>query len=120
MAEFLSDAWLEDLGSQLRPVTLDIDLRVGVVVHRQDVTTEYQVRLGPDGTSVVRDAIEPAALTLILDEEAAAELREQRATPRDLLFEGRLKLRGDVGLLLEQTRPLEVLRDGTHPTMRSR
>ena len=106
MAEFLSDEWIAALDAAARAapeLAVDEVLVVEQVVHLGDGrAVRYQVRFGPDGTSVdhVPDAPDGSAdVVLVTDRATAWSLQQGELRAQDAFARGRLKVRGRPELL---------------------
>jgi hypothetical protein len=103
MAEFLSDEWIAALDTAARA---DRELRIeGRLVVEQVVRASdgpdqsYQVRFGPDGTSVSPGRAALADVVLVTDRETAWALHRGARRTQDAFASGDLKLRGRPELL---------------------
>jgi predicted lipid carrier protein YhbT len=96
---FLSDEWIEALGEAAAKASPAPDARVAIRQVVGDIS--WTVRVADGAVSVDRD--DTADLTLHADAETAAALARGELAAADALAAGRLRLSGDLSVLLDAT-----------------
>ena len=107
MARFLTQAWIDALneaaaGHAMPPLSLTLRHLIGEVI--------YVVRVEDGG---VRASLEdaPADVTFVEDYETAAAIARGELAPQQAVMSGRLKVTGDVSVLLRHADALRAVED---------
>jgi SCP-2 sterol transfer family len=115
MAVFLSDAWLDAMGEAADaapPVAPDLDLVVQQVVSGVDGSTvAWYVAVQGGAVAVGRGCHESPSITFTLDAATAAGIQSGQQSAQAAFMAGRLRVGGDVRVLLEQQSALQQLDD---------
>ncbi len=115
MALFLSDAWLDALGEAAEaapPAAPEIDLVVQQVVSTEDGSTvAWYVAVHGGTVSVGRGCHESPSITFTLDASTAAGIQSGGQSAQAAFMAGRLRVGGDVRVLLDQQQALQQLDD---------
>jgi putative sterol carrier protein len=114
VAVFLSDEWIEELAAAAAKATPAPHARVAIRQVVGDVA--WTVRVADGAVSVDRD--EAADLTLHTDAATAAALARGELATADALAAGRLRLSGDLSVLLDSAAGLAGL-DAAYAEVRS-
>jgi hypothetical protein len=109
VVQYLSDEWMTEAAAALEPVTLEVGADSGDV---EDVVVQYEVTAAPGGKAAYalvlsgdHLALEPggrkdATASFTLDYQVAAEIARGELSPQAAFMQGRLKLGGDVMVLV--------------------
>ena len=114
MTEFLSPEWFHSLEARLATITLgtrgEPGLRLGqIVTGAPEGTVSYTICLGAgEAGTLERDSVETAQVVLVEDHESARSI-VNGYPPAALLAEGKIKVRGDVNVLLGASTELSAL-----------
>ena len=114
MTEFLSPEWFCSLQTRLETITVgspgERGLRLGqIVTGTPKGTVSYTICLGAgEPGTLVRDSIETAQVILVEDHESARSIVSGMPAAA-LLAEGKIKVRGDVNVLLGASAELAAL-----------
>jgi hypothetical protein len=119
VAEFLSEMWLHDLDDAVRAsatvsvlAPLAIEQVVSGVPGRGEV--RYRIRVDSDGARVTTaDASEPPDVRLSTDYDTAVAIASGRENAQIALARGRLRLGGDIEVLIRRADALGALEDAT-------
>lgn len=109
---YLSDQWMQRADSALTGLQpLSTDLSIGfVVVGGPEGQRSYTLRLGPD-TVGIQPGTDDAGVTMTLDWEVATGIAQGAGSAQRAFLDGRLKIGGDVGLLLGHQKELADIDD---------
>lgn len=109
---YLSDQWIRRADSALTGLhPLATDLAVGfVVLGGPEGKRSYTLRLGPD-TVGLQSGTDHAGVTMTLDWEVATEIAQGEGSAQRAFLDGRLKIGGDVGMLLGHQKELADIDD---------
>ncbi len=115
VAEFLSDAWFEQLAAAARTSSVDPDLRLVI----QQVIPD-----GPDGTEVVyvvsaadgvvavrRGRVDAPDITFTQDRATAEAIHRGQLSAQSAFIDGRLRLGGDLRAVIERAGSLVAVHD---------
>ncbi len=130
MDAFGTAAWVERLNAALVNLSATVGADDGLVAREGTFTVLEEIRGGPDGDlhlllRAVDGAVrlelaggddelpddERADVTLVLDFDDAVRLADGTLTPAAALTEGRVKVRGDLGVLVAGQRILAAAQD---------
>lgn len=114
MAELLTDEWIAALAAAAGSATVDPDLRLVVqqVVTQPDGTRfEYALRLADGEASVVAGRVDDADITFTQDRETAVAIATAQLSAQAAFMAGRLRVGGDLQMVLERARDLTELDD---------
>ena len=117
--EFLSEIWLRDLDAAVRAsatvavlAPMEIEQVVSGVPGRGEV--RYRIRIDPEGARVTTEAAdEPPDLRLSTDYDTAVAIASGRENAQIALARGRLRLGGDIEVLVRRAGALGALDDAT-------
>lgn len=118
MADFLSDAWVEELDAAARRAT-QIPQEVRLVVQQvvtdgpagDDREVAYAVHLREGTASVTPGHAEGADVTFTQDRATAAAIARGELSAQAAFLEGRLRVGGDLRAALEQARAMAAISD---------
>jgi len=127
MARFLSAEWLDQVAAaahddeELRAATTGVSLTVQqVVTGGPDGDVAWHVRLGDGRVEIASGRAPDADVVITQSHETATAVSRGGLSPAEAFASGRLKLGGQVGLLVRHQRAFEQLgvaltavRDGT-------
>lgn len=118
MVQYLSDEWLDEADAALRAdgglagVTADLDLTVAYeVTGTPDGKRSYAVAFGGGPVTVVRPAPSDAQVSFSLDYDTAAAIARGDLSAQAAFMQGRLKLGGDVNVLIRDGAALDGVAD---------
>jgi hypothetical protein len=115
MALFLSDAWLDAMGvaaESAPPVAPELDLVVQQVVSTDGgPTVAWYVAVREGAVAVGRGCHESPSITFTLDAATAAAIQSGRQSAQAAFMAGRLRVGGDVRVLVDQQHALQHLDD---------
>lgn len=119
MPEFLSEMWLRDLDAAVQAsatvavlAPVEIEQVVSGVPGRGDV--RYRIRIDSGGARVTTaEASEPPDLRLSTDYDTAVAIASGRENAQIALARGRLRLGGDIEVLIRRADALGALEDAT-------
>ena len=113
MARFLSPEWIDALDSAARQAAVPADVRLTIqqIVTDGDTDVRYHLVLGDGRIRVRAGETSDADVTLVQSRDVAAALSRGELNAQQALEAGRLKLRGDIGHLARQGKPLTALSD---------
>lgn len=117
MVQYLSDEWMTEAAAALAAAPAPVDGDAEVVVLQYDVTAapggkrSYALRF--DGTGIALDpgAHKDASASFTLDYDVAAQIAQGQLSAQAAFMQGRLKLGGDVMVLVRQHALLDGLDD---------
>jgi putative sterol carrier protein len=116
MARFLSAEWLEQVAAaahddeELRAATAGVSLTVQqVVTGGPDGDVAWHVRLGDGKVDIASGRAPDADVVITQSLETATAVSRGGLSPADAFASGRLKLGGQVGLLVRHQRAFEQL-----------
>jgi hypothetical protein len=115
VVRFLSPEWIEALGDavrsndDLRRATAGVTLTVEQHVTDVDGDVVYHVVLDDGSVAVGRGAAEHADVTFVQDRSTATAIGTGAATAQDAFMDGRLRVSGDVPLLIRSKDALSGL-----------
>jgi putative sterol carrier protein len=122
MVQYLSDEWLQEAGAALAK-----DPTLAAAAADLDLTIQYEVSGGPGGARAYgirfdhgSSGIEPgkhddAPVSFTLDYDTAAAIAKGDLSAQSAFMQGRLKLGGDVGVLIRQHAAFDGLDDALAP-----
>lgn len=122
MAQYLSDEWLQEAGDALAA-----DSALSDAAKDLDLTIQYEVTGAPGGkrsygihfvdgsAGVEPGAHKDAPVSFTLDYDTAAEIAQGRLSAQAAFMQGRLKLGGDVGVLIRQHAAFDGVADALGP-----
>jgi predicted lipid carrier protein YhbT len=114
VVEFLSDAWFDAMttaGREAAGVPAALDLVVQQVVESDGSTLEWFVEVHDGAVTVERGRHPAPSITFGLDAATAAAIQSGRASAQAAFMSGRLRVAGDVRVLLDQQDALHELDD---------
>jgi predicted lipid carrier protein YhbT len=115
MALFLSDAWFDAMGAAARSadaVAPELDLVVQQVVSTEDgATVTWHMSVHGGTVAVERGRHGSPSITFTLDASTAAGIQSGAQSAQAAFMAGRLRVGGDVRLLLDQQQALLQLDD---------
>ena len=114
MAEFLTDAWLDDLDAAVRAVTMPADVRLTVqqvVLDDRGRETAYTIRIEGGRASVTPGRVDDADVTFTHDRATAAAIAQGELSAQVAFMAGRLRVGGDLHGVMDRTQQLVELGD---------
>lgn len=114
MAEFLTDAWLDDLDAAVRAVTMPDDVRLTVqqvVLDDRGRETAYAIRIEAGRASVTPGRVDDADVTFTQDRATAAAIAQGELSAQVAFMAGRLRVGGDLHAVMDRTQQLVELGD---------
>lgn len=114
MAEFLSDAWIEDLTAAATTTTLPADLHLviqQVVLDEAGEERAFTVRIADGAVTVSPGQASDAEVTFTQDRATAAAIAQGELSAQAAFMAGRLRVGGDLRLVMERARELSVVSD---------
>jgi putative sterol carrier protein len=118
VVQYLSDQWLDEADAALRAdggladATSGLDLTVAYeVTGTPDGKRSYALVFGKGPVSVLRPAPADAPVTFSLDYDTAAEIARGEVSAQAAFMQGRLKLGGDVNVLIRDGSALDGVAD---------
>ncbi|MGQ0433058.1 MAG: SCP2 sterol-binding domain-containing protein [Microthrixaceae bacterium] len=114
MAEFLSDAWLEDLARAAATAALPPDLHLVIQqVVEQDSGTAcaYAIRIAAGVLTVEPGRADDADVSFTQDRSTAAAIARGELSAQAAFMAGRLRVGGDLRLVLDRARELGSIDD---------
>jgi putative sterol carrier protein len=116
MARFLSAEWLEQVATaahddeELQAAASGVSLTVQqVVTGGPDGEVAWHVRLGDGGVAIVAGRTPDAEVVITQSHETATDVGRGDLTPAEAFASGRLKMGGQVGLLVRHQPAFEQL-----------
>jgi putative sterol carrier protein len=116
MARFLSAEWLEQVAAaahddeELQAAAGGVSLTVQqVVTGGPDGEVAWHVRLGDGGVAIVAGRTPDAEVVITQSHETATDVGRGDLTPAEAFASGRLKMAGQVGLLIRHQPAFEQL-----------
>jgi putative sterol carrier protein len=106
---FLSPEWVDALNAAAARVELDPALRIAV--HHRIGGRGYTMRVAGGRAVAALDAGHDADITFTEDEPTALALARGETTAQQAISDGRLKVGGDIGLLVAAADGLAALSD---------
>ena len=109
MAEFLSDAWIEELARVAETATLPTDLRLVIQqVVEQAAGTEraYAIRIAGGRLTVEPGRVPDADVCFTQDRATAAAIAQGQLSAQAAFMAGRLRVGGDLRLVLDRAQEL--------------
>lgn len=122
MAQYLSDEWLELASSALaedealRTAAADLDLTIQYeVTGAPGGKRAYAIRFDHGVAGIEPGAHADAPVSFTLDYDTAASIAKGELSAQAAFMQGRLKLGGDVGVLIRQHAAFDGLGDALGP-----
>lgn len=114
MAEFLTDAWIAELGAAADAASVPAELHLvvqQVVLHDRGDETTFAIRIA-DGTVAVQSGrADDADLSFTQDRATAAAIAKGELSAQAAFMAGRLRVGGDLREVLERARELVAIDD---------
>jgi putative sterol carrier protein len=122
MVQYLSDEWLDAAGTALAG-----DTTLAAASADLDLTIQYEVTGGPGGkraygirfdhgsAGIETGTHDDAPVSFTLDYDTAAAIAKGDLSAQSAFMQGRLKLGGDVGVLIRQHAAFDGLNDALAP-----
>jgi putative sterol carrier protein len=114
VAEFLSDAWVAELGAAAAEARLPPDLHLvvqQVVLHDRGDETAFAIRIEDGAASVQPGRADDADLSFTQDRATAAAIAQGELSAQAAFMSGRLRVGGDLREVLERSRELVAIDD---------
>lgn len=114
MAEFLTDEWIADMDEAARDATAPDDLRLviqQIVLEDEGVVRRYAIRIDNGRLSIEPGRADDADLTLTQDRATAAAVARGELSAQVAFMAGKLRVGGDLRLVLERAGALAALGD---------
>lgn len=113
MVEFLSPGWFDELrrAAAAASVPADLSLTVQEVVVDGDTERAYAIRMAGGRVEVLDGRVADADVSFTQDLATAREIAAGRLAAQTAFMDGRLRVGGDLGRLLESTPLLAGLAD---------
>lgn len=114
MAEFLTDAWVAELSSAADAVRVPDDVYLviqQVVLEDRGDERAYAIRIEGGRASVTPGRVDDAHVTFTQDRATAAAIARGELSAQVAFMAGRLRVGGDVRLVLDRAREIQALDD---------
>jgi putative sterol carrier protein len=114
VAEFLTDAWVAELGAAAAEASLPADLHMvvqQVVLHDRGDETAFAIRIADGSASVEPGRAADADLSFTQDRATAAAIARGELSAQAAFMAGRLRVGGDLREVLERSRELVAIDD---------
>ena len=114
VVEFLSDAWFDAMSAAAREahaVPVALDLVVQQLVDGDGSSVDWFLEVRGGAVAVTRGRHPTPSITFRLDAATAAAIQSGRSSAQAAFMSGRLRVAGDVRVLLDQQEALHELDD---------
>lgn len=114
MAEFLTDQWIAELAQAARDATAPDDLRLviqQIVLDDEGVERRFAIRIDEGRLSIAPGRADDADLTLTQDRATAVAIARGELSAQVAFMAGKLRVGGDLRLVLERAGALAALGD---------
>jgi putative sterol carrier protein len=114
VAEFLTDAWLDELAAVAGAVTVPDDLHLvvqQVVLDDRGRETAYAIRIAGGRASVTPGRVHDADVTFTQDRDTAVAIAQGELSAQVAFMAGRLRVGGDLHEVMDRTQQLVELGD---------
>jgi putative sterol carrier protein len=114
VAEFLTDAWVAELGVAAAGASVPADLHLvvqQVVLHDRGDETAFAIRIADGAVTVEPGRASDADLSFTQDRATAAAIAQGELSAQAAFMAGRLRVGGDLREVMERSRALATIDD---------